>query len=84
MYRIRPRNDTFRNGEEMILAIIGFTVLMLLGIWLLVVAGAVLMGSAFFGGNGVESVIPFVEAALVIWFACHIAPFTINFSGVVQ
>jgi hypothetical protein len=63
------------------MAIIGFVVLVLLGLYLLAIMGAVFFGSAMFGGSGAEAILPGLLAGLVLWAAVHFAPFTITFVG---
>jgi hypothetical protein len=62
------------------MAIIGFITLVLLGLFFLFAAVTVfIMGCAFGGGDA--AIIPAILAGIVLWAACHFAPFTITFVG---
>lgn len=62
------------------MAIIGFIVLILLGLFLLFAAITVLVVGSAFGAGG-EAIVPAILAGIVLWAACHWAPFTISFVG---
>jgi hypothetical protein len=63
------------------MAIIGFVVLVLIGLWLVAIAGTIFFGSKMFGGTGAEAFVPAIFAGLIFWAAFHFAPFTITFVG---
>jgi hypothetical protein len=62
------------------LALIGFIVLVCLGIYLLFVAGFLCVSSLFGFGKS-EFLLPAAVAVLVFWLAFHFAPFTVHFTG---
>ena len=63
------------------MAILGFIVLMVVGV-LFFFAGVFItfLGSSF-GGSAVEGLIPAGIGAVFIWLAIHFAPFTVTFVG---
>jgi hypothetical protein len=62
------------------MAIIGFIVLILLGLFFLFAAITVfIVGSAF--GSGGEAIVPAILVGIVLWAAVHWAPFTIAFTS---
>lgn len=62
------------------LAMIGFIVLILIGMALSVLAGIIIYGTALFGGKAYETLIPLALAGFVFWLAFHYAPFHITFT----
>ena len=65
----------------MILATLGFIVLILIALFLIFQGVTIIIGSAFFGGFEWLAAILIAIALGIIWFACHIAPFTITAIG---
>lgn len=63
------------------MAIIGFIVLVCIGLFLGWVAIMTLFAGSMFGGSGAEALIPAILAGLVFWAAFHFAPFTIALVG---
>lgn len=66
----------------MILSIIGFIVLLLIGLWMIAASiGIYVLSSAFSGGSWqgfVGAAIGSCVGAYIVWYAFHIAPFIIT------
>lgn len=63
------------------MAIFGFIVLVLVGLYFVVLAVQLYVGLTLFGGGGGIAIVPAGIAGVIFWTAFHFAPFTIAFTG---